>query len=229
MKWKAICFDIDGTLYPISEMNKRLLSVFFKHPISCARYDKGRIAYRKKQGTMNIEDLYKQEAVFSFGNKKKGEKDIERRKGEFIKNVYTPMEKAFNTIKPYEGVIDTLYKLSQHKIKIGILSDFPLFHKLDVLKIASFCDFSISSCDTGYLKPDKRAFIPLIKGLGLKNNDILYVGDSSNKDAKGAVNAGMDVVLVNRDKKNTNPNGALEIFKTWTDFSNWIDSILLEV
>ena len=39
MRYKAICFDIDGTLYPASLMKRRLMALWARHPAFSVRYN----------------------------------------------------------------------------------------------------------------------------------------------------------------------------------------------
>ena len=57
MRYKAICFDIDGTLYPASVMKRRLFAIWLRHPGLSLRYNRSRKAFRlaQKNFTQNIQ------------------------------------------------------------------------------------------------------------------------------------------------------------------------------
>lgn len=73
--------------------------------------------------------------------------------------------------------------------------------KIDSTGIAKYFDYIIMSAQTGYQKPDKRAFGYVIDKLKLKPEECLYIGDVFFNDILGAYRAGMKYVLVNNFRK----------------------------
>lgn len=73
--------------------------------------------------------------------------------------------------------------------------------KIDSTGIAKYFDYIIMSAQTGYQKPDKRAFDYVIDKLKLKPEECLYIGDVFFNDILGAYRAGMKYVLVNNFRK----------------------------
>ena len=73
--------------------------------------------------------------------------------------------------------------------------------KIDSTGIAKYFDYIIMSAQTGYQKPDKRAFGYVIDKLKLKSEECLYIGDVFFNDILGAYRAGMKYVLVNNFRK----------------------------
>jgi putative hydrolase of the HAD superfamily len=60
---------------------------------------------------------------------------------------------------------------------------------------------SVSARDAGVAKPDGRIFAAAAKRLGLAPHQVLHVGDDPALDVLGALAAGMQAVWVNRDGK----------------------------
>ena len=65
-------------------------------------------------------------------------------------------------------------------------------------------DFSVISYDVGHEKPDKRIFQAAEEVLSRKADDVagwrkVYVGDEYDKDVVGALNAGWNAVLIDRE------------------------------
>jgi putative hydrolase of the HAD superfamily len=60
---------------------------------------------------------------------------------------------------------------------------------------------SVSARDAGVAKPDGRIFAAAAKRLGLAPQQVLHVGDDPALDVLGALAAGMQAVWVNRDGK----------------------------
>ena len=109
---------------------------------------------------------------------------------------YRPLKEEYSSIKPYDGVRETFRFLKSSGYKIGVLSDFPLFDKLEKLGVADLVDVAISSDDTGFLKPSVHPFEFLMYKLNVKPCETLYVGDDYKKDISGSAEAGIDSYLV---------------------------------
>jgi len=71
-------------------------------------------------------------------------------------------------------------------------------YKVDRLGLADEVDVLISSETLPAGKPDPRAFLQTVDRLGLTTSDVLMVGDSLEKDVRGALAVGIDAVLVDR-------------------------------
>ena len=142
---------------------------------------------------------------------------------------YNPMQRLYRRTKPFDGVRATFEKIKGKGLKIGVFTDFPLFEKLKSMGIADLVDFSASSDDIGFLKPDTHCFEYLLYNLKMEPKDVLYVGDSYSKDIVGAKEAGIDAVLVNvkkselHDVKSRYPL-AKAVFCCWKDFDAWLAS-----
>jgi len=238
MKYKAVCFDIDGTLYPRSVMNRRLLSLGFKHPFFAVKYNKMRQLYRELQSSFDCDSLFidkslmAREAIIlqkNFGIYPN--KDIDFVISKLNSCIYKPMEKLYSHTKSFDGVAKTFENLKAHGLKIGVFSDFPLFNKLDTMGLSKYVDFAASSSNVGFLKPNIHCFEYLLYNVGAKPSETLYVGDSYTKDVVGASNAGLNAVFVNakeREVEKASSKYALAcgVFASWKDFDAWLSEKL---
>lgn len=220
MKYKAICFDIDGTLYPKALMNKRLLLLWFAHPVFSLRYNKMRKLLRKCQDSLSG-SLRSKEAHVICKNWPKGPKEdiVEKQLKAWI---YEPMQRLYKSTTPYDGVVDTFKNLKERGLKIGVFSDFPLFNKLESMGLASYVDYASSSEQVGFLKPSVHCFEDMLYNIGIEANAVLYVGDSYDKDVVGAHGAGLDAVLVNAKGCAKEYPFACGVFENWKAFDNWL-------
>ncbi len=96
----------------------------------------------------------------------------------------------------FAQTIPTLKALKQSGKKVGIItatSRFSFEHDLDLHRIPrELLDFTQTSEDTDFHKPDYRVFEPLIKWLdeqGIAPSQVVYVGDGLH-DMQAAVDAG---------------------------------------
>lgn len=76
-------------------------------------------------------------------------------------------------------------------------------YKIDVTHIHEFFDYIAVSEESGYWKPDKRAFEYIANKLDVKCEECLYIGDTFFTDIIGAYRAKMQFLLLNNDRKRT--------------------------
>ena len=74
--------------------------------------------------------------------------------------------------------------------------------KIASAKLDPYFDLVITSETTGHKKPDARIFHHTVGKLGTKHEHCLMIGDNPNSDILGAINAGIDQVYFNPDRKN---------------------------
>lgn len=236
MRYKAICFDIDGTLYPASLMKRRLMSLWARHPAFSVRYNRERREFRRCQADFRQSIPFRWREAMIIRNasgeepkKKFSEADYRATYDRLQRYIYAPMQKLYERTKPFDGVVSTFSKIKNNGLKIGVFTDFPLFKKLESMGLDEYVDFSASSDDVGFLKPDAHCFEYLLYNLKMEQSDVLYVGDSYSKDIMGAHNAGLDAVLVNvkpselRNAEKTFPL-AKAVFSNWKEFDAWLAS-----
>lgn len=107
----------------------------------------------------------------------------------------------------YPETIDTMEKLKQHGIKIGILTDVAYgmdneFSLEDLSVLSDYIDIAITSVDVGYRKPNSAGYVKLLESLEISPNDMIFIGDEE-KDIIGAkklgiVKAGALLPIVNK-------------------------------
>lgn len=102
--------------------------------------------------------------------------------------------------KIYEDVLPVLDTLASRGISLGIISNWDerLKSLLEHLKLSSFFDGIIISCDVGFAKPSPVIFEQALRQLGLPPASVLHVGDSWEEDVQGARAAGLHTLLLDR-------------------------------
>lgn len=96
--------------------------------------------------------------------------------------------------------------------------------KIDSTNIAKYFDEIVMSAETGYQKPDPRAFIYTANKLNLKTDECLYIGDVFFNDILGAYKANMHYVLINNFKKWSYPN-YLSVIERLLDLKEYLAKI----
>ncbi len=202
MDIKAVCFDIDGTLYPKKITSLKLLGSIFPSPILAIRYQRFRKRVRKELDVETVpgnrEGFRKRQAnsILHAMHKAVSPSMIQEMELRIENQFYAFYRKSFSRIRPYEGIRETMIELKSRGCRIGILSDFPVEHKLEALGVADLVDFFCCSEDSGYLKPHPAPFRYLAERMNTETRAILYVGDSYCKDIIGAEGAGMRTCML---------------------------------
>jgi putative hydrolase of the HAD superfamily len=210
MNLKAVAFDLDGTLYP----PHRLLGLFSVLAVKNARFFLHFSRVRKRIRTLRpVSDFHTCQADLLAERLGIGSAEAKTR----IRTlVYRQMERHFKCVRPYPHVEATLKDLKAAGYKLAVLSDFPVTGKLAGLGLTEYWDCQLCSEDTHYLKPNPEPFAALAACLGLRPEEILYVGDKYRYDIRGAHAAGMLTAHLSR-KRNSN-SLANFTFKSYKNF-----------
>jgi len=104
-----------------------------------------------------------------------------------------------------KGLVATLNRLAAKGYVLGVYSDYPACRKLKALGIAHFFPVVVSGSDAGVrgFKPHSNGFQIAAAKMGLKPEEILYVGDRSDSDGNGAEASGMRFVIIGKSTYNT--------------------------
>lgn len=107
--------------------------------------------------------------------------------------------------KPYKWVYEKFPAIKKKGIKIGILTDSEKHlpaHKKRYRKagLLQYIDVICSSADTGFVKPDPRAYKLILKKLGIKPSEAVFIGHDKD-ELIGAKNIGMNAVLLKAASK----------------------------
>ncbi len=220
---KALCLDIDGTLYPKRMLNLRMMLSVFPSLLVGLRFNTVRQRYRivqEEQATMpaNREGLLNRQAnlmLEQFGKPVSEDATLRMRK-RIDHQFYDAWRRTFLTIKAYKHMREALEMAKREGLEIVVFSDFPVAQKLETLGIADLVDDGLSSEDSGYLKPSPKAFSYLLAHVKASPGEVLYVGDSYSKDCQGAKRAGMHSALITSSKKEY-PDADL-VISSWKEF-----------
>ncbi|MDC7225248.1 MAG: HAD family hydrolase [Spirochaetales bacterium] len=184
MKIKGIGFDIDGTLYNNCFMYLCTIPSFLKHPRLVYHYSRARTEIRKIRP---IDNFRRTQAELVASSMKV---DGHRVRTLIETKLYEDWERSFRIIHPFDGLQEGISGLRTDGYKLGVLSDFPVQNKLKFLGLEDW-DCSFTSESTNYLKPHPEPFLELAARLELQPEEILYVGNSYEKDVLGAAAVGM--------------------------------------
>ncbi len=216
---KAILFDIDGTLYDKKFMNLYLIKCAVFDPFFSLSYNRMRHAMRKADGLTEKEAMTRSE----FRRKEAGlikpgfdEAWLARYLSKYEK-MDARWTKSYRAV-PFKNMLPTLKRAKEEGLILGALSDFPLGRKLEVLGVDRLVTYRASAEDCGFLKPNSVPFHVMLKALGLKSEEAIYLGDSYSKDVVGAKNVGMYTALITH-KSGDFPKADI-VVKDWNGLYN---------
>jgi putative hydrolase of the HAD superfamily len=198
LKFSAVAFDLDGTLYPNYRLNVRLLPFLCRHWPLLSALSVARTIIRREQEqspSSVLPDFYDYQARIVA---RLLHAPPEKIGGKIDHLIYKGWERHFTKITLFPHVQTLLSELRTAGVKLGLLSDFPPQIKLQNLNLGGCWDAVLSSESIGALKPATRPFLELANTLELPPEQILYVGNSRRYDVAGARRAGMKTALLSR-------------------------------
>ena len=212
LKYDLVLLDLDGTVADTDEMLIRSMNDLYdkyrngiRTPVEEIYYFSGppiRETLKKEFPNMDIDPLVEEFAKISYG---------------YYDTVVTL----------YPHVLETLKKLSNKGVKLGIVTSKArknTSHCLETLKIDQFVHFFVASDDVKNTKPDPEGILKSMEHFSSKDKKkVLYVGDN-NGDYLTARNAGVDVALVTwgprKIDKTLTPNYWIDDFKEVEEIVN---------
>lgn len=103
----------------------------------------------------------------------------------------------------YDETAEVLENLKKD-YKLVLISNTDSFSAnsiLDKYDLKKYFDEVSLSCDTGFLKSNKKSFHSILKKLKLKKKEAIMVGDSMESDVRGAENAKIRPILIDRNQR----------------------------
>lgn len=227
MPMQAVGFDIDGTLYPASALYLRMLPASLGHLRLLRAFSRVRHELRELNPTLewhhgnppDLERFHRFQAELTAKHLGWTADHAYKVIEEFF---YDKSAACFDRIPLFPHVVETLTLLRAAGLKLGALSDFPCERKLKLMELHTRFDTALTSEETGLVKPDRASFDLLAKRLGVRNDQLLYVGNSEAYDVTGARAAGMQTALITRSAKARAGTKADFVFHDFRDLGRYV-------
>ena len=195
MKYKAVIFDLFGTLVPTTSLEEH------------------NDAMRQMASVLSVpwEDLFSlwmdtshQREIGVFSTKEANLKYIctklnvptDPRQIRIAAQVSSTVTKQL--IKPRIGTLELITRIKSEGYKTGLItncaSDVPSIW--DNGPLAPIIDVALFSCVVGIAKPNPNIYRLMAKELAVESRSCLYIGDGSSNELEGAAQVGMYAVLI---------------------------------
>jgi FMN hydrolase / 5-amino-6-(5-phospho-D-ribitylamino)uracil phosphatase len=199
VKVRAICFDLDNTLWDVWPVIMRAEQAMYdflgqRYPrivasmtLEMMRSAREQTAAAHPQMRHDFTFLRKQtlrEHAREFGY---AEAMVEEAFDAFIG--------ARNQVELYEDVLPALEQL---RARYRLFTASNGNADLGKIGLAHFFERTIAARLVGALKPDPAIFHKVIEGSDLQAHDVVYVGDDPHLDVEGARRAGMQAIWIDR-------------------------------
>jgi putative hydrolase of the HAD superfamily len=200
---RAICFDLDNTLWeiePVLARAERILADWLERrypqipaafsPADVQRVREALVAERPDQAhdfTFLRRETLKRVAASAGFNAPSAEV--------IAREAFALWHAARNEVTPYSEVVPALGRL-RGRYRLATLSNGNA--DLGRIGLAHHFEVTLHAATLGCAKPDVRSYECLAKALTLRPAEILFVGDEPHADVVGPRTAGMQTVWVNR-------------------------------
>lgn len=203
-KIKAVIFDVDGTLYSLPKLYRKIYLALFRHYLS---------------HPTQILDLW---VLHHFLQAREHNAttiaaDLEQAQYEWAaQSSHMPLERVKQVVNRWvlEAPIDYLYDcrhpemielfrgLTDRGIQTAVFSDYPAQAKLDSLGLSCRCIISSVDQNVNHLKPHPQGLQVAVEQLGVTMQECLFIGDRDDRDGACARQAGMAYLMIRHSHNN---------------------------
>ncbi|HKR42445.1 MAG TPA: HAD family hydrolase [Paraburkholderia sp.] len=199
MKVRAICFDLDNTLWDVWPVIMRAEQKMYdflaqRYPRVVARMTIEMMRTAREQ-TAAAHPLMRHDFTFL---RKQTLREHAREFGyaeAMVEEAFGAFIQARNEVDLYADVLPALEQL---RTRYRLFTASNGNADLGQIGIAHFFERTIAARQVGALKPDPTIFHKVIEGTDLQAHEVVYVGDDPLLDVVGARGAGMQAIWIDR-------------------------------
>jgi FMN phosphatase YigB (HAD superfamily) len=197
-EYKAVIFDMDGTLYYQKPFRIRMMIFLLGHVLRHPYAVKDMLIIKKyREVREHWED--------------KSSNNLDAAQYEYVAKLKkTTIEHVEEVVKFYmhkaplrllpsfkdNELAKIIDKLHDKGVKVIVYSDYPAEDKLRTLNIKADRCYCSADARIGTMKPDPKGLNVILGDIGLKASDALMVGDRYEKDGLAAKSCGMDYIIL---------------------------------
>jgi putative hydrolase of the HAD superfamily len=202
MKLRAVLFDLGGTLIQTSEVPQIFREILGIYGVEVDT-DQILEAHEANQKEFNVEEGLV-ELGYSFW--RKWNLRLLSRLGisnnaEFLAEKIDELWWDCADLQFYPDAIETLSHLRSKQIKLGVVTNAvkddydQILHRLEA---EHYFDVVVGVDSCRKAKPDSEIFLYAVEKLRMKPSQVLFVGDSMERDYEGAKRAGLKPLIIDR-------------------------------
>jgi putative hydrolase of the HAD superfamily len=199
LKVRAICFDLDNTLWDVWPVIIRAEQKMYdflaqRYPRVVASMTLEMMRSAREQTAAAYPQMRHD---FTF-LRKQTLRDHAREFGyaeAMVEEAFDAFIQARNEVDLYDDVLPALEQL-RGRYRLFTASNGNA--DLEKIGLAHFFERTIAARHVGALKPDPAIFHKVIEGTDLQAPDVVYVGDDPQLDVEGARGAGMQAIWIDR-------------------------------
>ncbi|MGD1091318.1 MAG: HAD family hydrolase [Bryobacteraceae bacterium] len=225
--FKALLFDLDGTLYKQSMIRRRMAGRLLKsclaQPMQGWKVLRGLGAYRQAQEELrrspgNGDGIADQQ--LQLASRRTGLPVEELRQMVALWMEERPLDLLAGAM--WEGLEAVLAGAKQRGLRLGVVSDYPAEKKLEVMGLRGYFETVVTAQDAEVqrFKPDARSLEVALHRLNTRPEDALYIGDRPEVDAEAARRAGVACAIL--DPEGRQSNGDWLVFSSYPELGNVI-------
>jgi HAD superfamily hydrolase (TIGR01509 family) len=204
-RWKALIFDLDGTLYDQAAvrraMLRRLLSAHLTSPVRGFLALRALRSYRAAQEELrkthhvsgDIASAQVQLAAEKVGISMDSMETLVARWME-----QEPLPFVASSIR--KGALELLQAAKTHGLRLAVCSDYPAERKLMAMGITQYFDVVVTAQhpQVERFKPDPKGLELTLAKLSVRKDEAVYIGDRADVDAVAAARAGIQGYILSR-------------------------------
>lgn len=210
--YQLICFDLDDTLWPcmptIQYAEKSIYDWLIKNkPQIAEAYTVDQLREKRKQLLQQQPQLINDLSEARRVHLRQLATEFDDT-DDWVDIAFNVFYEARQKVNLFDDVIPVLSTLKKNYQLVALTNGNA---HIDKTGLSELFDFQLSAADVQAAKPDPAMFIRAIQQSGVTASQTLHVGDHPVHDIRGARNAGIDAVWMNRfdhpwDSTDTEPD-----------------------
>lgn len=204
--FKAVLFDLGGTLIKTVEVAEVYRAILKAHGVEASLNEIAKAhGESEKESDFYDEMVRWKEGFWVRWNSRVLEKIGIEDNREYLARKIDELWWDYAQVEVYPDVIDTLTRLKSGNVKVGVITN--AFEKdyqqiLQKLALTQYFDVVIGVDACNRAKPDPAIFLHAVHKLGVRPEEVIFVGDSIKRDYEGARRAGLKPLLIDRSGRN---------------------------
>ena len=216
-EYKAVVFDLDGTLYYQRQLRIKMAWMLGSYYLCHFWRIKELFVVKRFREVREKWDELKPDAKGEGTGECSGKTcSLEDMQYRYVADIMNfPAQQVKKTVemwiydKPLKAVADTADRellemidtLKKKGRSVFVFSDYPIEDKLNVLMLKVDGMYAATDERVNELKPSPKGLELIMEDHSLKNEDILMIGDRMSRDGLAAINAGCDYIILPKTKR----------------------------